>query len=166
MRKIVILLVLILCLSGCAAAPTFETLGPVAHQPDQFPAIASVQLDLPESATAQTFGAGADTFYECDGYTLVMQTQTSGDFYHTLRSLSGFTPEKLTVMESIVGQTHRYDWVWSAAAEEGEMICRAAVLDDGNYHYCLYTLAPAHLGSELTEEWNMLFASFCLGSTE
>lgn len=165
MGKILCLLVLILSLTGCDAAPTFETLGPVIHQSNEVAAMADIELTLPESASAQTFGADSDTFYECDGYTLVVQTQQSGDLNDTLRTISGFTPDKLTVMCSSLGEIKRYEWVWSAAAEEGELICRAAVLDDGNYHYCIYTFAPAIQGSSLTEEWNSLFASFGLGQT-
>lgn len=166
MKKLLLLLLLCPMLAGCSAADVFETLGPVQHQQDYTPVMANVQLSLPESAAAQTFGGGTDTMYDCEGYTLVMQTFSSGDFTGTVRSLSGFSPEKLTVMESRAGEVKRYDWVWTAAGEEGDMICRASVLDDGNYHYCLYTLAPAQSAGALTEEWNALFASFCLGEGE
>lgn len=162
MRKLLLLLLISLMLAGCSAAETFETLGPVRHQPVDTPIMADVKLTLPQSAAAQAMG-GSDTIYDCEGYMLVMQTFSSGDFKSTVRSLSGFSPEKLTVLESRTGETRRYDWVWTAAGEGGDMICRAAVLDDGNYHYCLCTLAPAQSAGALAEEWNNLFASFRLG---
>lgn len=161
MRKIVLCLIFALFLAGCSAEETFETLGPVLHGTDQLPAMAKAALSLPDSAVAQTFGNGADVFYECDGYSLVLQTLSSGDFRQTLSTLSGFSPEHLTVMESREGLVTRYDWVWTATAEE-DLICRASVLDDGNYHYCLYVMAPARSGSDLAKEWNTLFASFHL----
>jgi hypothetical protein len=46
--------------------------------------------------------------------------------------------------------------------ESGQLVCRAAVLDDGNYHYCLTAVAPAANAGELSEQWNALFASLRL----
>lgn len=163
MKKCLILFLLSLMLAGCSAAETFETLGQIQHQPDITPMAATVQLSVPESAVVETFGSGSDTAYDCQGYTLVLQTFSSGDFSGTVRKLSGFSPEKLTVMESSMGQTKRYDWVWTAAGENGDVLCRASVLDDGNYHYCLYTMASAQDAGALAGEWNELFSSFCLG---
>lgn len=163
MKKILLLILVVFVMTGCSAAETFETLGQIQHQQDALPTMASIQLSLPESAAEQTFGGGSDTVYECEGYTLVLQTLVAGDFDRTVRTLSGFSPEKLTVMESMMEQGKRYDWVWTAAGESGDLVCRASVLDDGNYHYCIYTLAPAQSAGTLAEEWNTLFSSFCLG---
>ena len=163
MKKCLILFLLSLMLAGCSTKETFETLGNVQHQPDNIPMAATVQLSVPESAVVETFGGGLDTVYYCKDYTLVLQTLSSGDFSGTVRKLSGFSPEKLTVMESSIGQVKRYDWVWTAAGEGGDVLCRASVLDDGNYHYCLYTMASAQNAGALAGEWNELFSSFCLG---
>lgn len=161
MKKIWLLFIIGFLLTGCSSAETFETLGQIQHQSDHIPAMGSVQLSLPESAAEQTFG-GTDTVYECAGYTLVLQTLAAGDFDRTIHTLSGFSAEKLTVMESTIEKGKRYDWVWTAAGESGDVVCRASVLDDGNYHYCIYALAPAQSAGSLMDEWNMLFASFCL----
>lgn len=162
MKKFMLLIGFVLLLSGCAASETFETLGPVIHQSEELPAMAAVELSLPDSASAQTFGGATDALYECDGYTIVRQTLASGDFYSTMRTLSGCSPEDLTVLESGTPDTRRYDWVWTAVGEDGDLICRAAVLDDGNYHYCVCTIAPATEAGKLTQAWNALFASFRL----
>lgn len=161
MKKIWLFFLIGFLLTGCSASETFETLGQIQHQPDHIPTMGSVQLSLPGSATEQTFG-GSDTVYECAGYTLVLQTLSAGDFDRTVHTLSGFSMEKLTVMESAIEKGKRYDWVWTAAGESGDVVCRASVLDDGNYHYCIYTLAPAQSAGNLAEEWNVLFASFSL----
>ena len=165
MKKILLIALTTLLMTGCSAADTFETLGPIQHQQDHMPAMASVRLVLPETAAKQTFGDSSDTVYECETYTLVLQTLLAGDLRATVRTLSGFYPDKLTVRESQQGQGKRYDWVWTAAGESGELVCRAAVLDDGNYHYCIYTIAQAEGAGTLAEEWNKLFASFCLGES-
>ncbi len=163
MKKCWCLIVLAcLLLTACGSAETFETLGPVQHQPEAAPVLGSVVLSLPESAVAEVFGGTEETVYDCGGYTLVLQTLSSGDFRSTMQSLSGFLPENSTVMESQTGNTKRYDWVWTAAGEEGELICRASVLDDGNYHYCITAMAPAQKAGALSEDWNRLFGSFAL----
>lgn len=162
MKKILLLFLVGFLLTGCSDAEVFETLGQIQHQPADLPTMASVQLSLPESAAEQTFGGGTDTVYECEGYTLVLQTLDAGNFDSTVRTISGFSPEKLTVMESTMEQGKRYDWIWTAVGENGDLVCRASVLDDGNYHYCIYTLAPAQSAGKLAEEWNILFTSFRL----
>ncbi len=161
-KRLSIFLLFCVLLTGCSTTETFETLGPIQHQPEAAPAMASVQLALPESAAVEAFGGGSESVYDCDSYTLVLQTFLSGDLHSTVKSLSGFSPENLTVMESGFGEVMRYDWVWTAAGESGDMICRASVLDDGNYHYCISTLASAQDAGVLATEWNKLFSSFSL----
>ena len=158
MRKRLFLLVLCFLLTGCSTADTFETLGQIQHQQENPVRSSSICISLPDSAAAETFG-GQELVYDCDGYTLALQTLSAGDLEATVQSLSGFDLEKLTVMESRAGEYKRYDWVWTAAGSEGQLLCRAAVLDDGNYHYCVYTMAPAAKAGELTQQWNAIFGS-------
>lgn len=164
MKKMCVILGLCLALSGCASVETFETLGPVEHEPGAVAAMGSVQLELPESAAAETFSDGSSTLYVCDGYSLMLQIMDAGDFERTAKALSGFDVEKLTVMESKTGTVRRYDWVWTAAGEGGDVLCRATVLDDGNYHYCLCTMAPATDAGKLQQTWNQLFRSFSVSA--
>lgn len=162
MKKMWVIVTLCLSLAGCGAVETFETLGAVQHEPEQTPVAGKVQLTLPESASKEVFANEGDAMYLCDGYTLTLQTLTSGDFSKTIQALSGFTLEKLTVMESQTENHRRYEWVWTAAGEGGDVLCRATVLDDGNYHYCLCTIAPAQSAGALQQEWNQVFRSFHL----
>lgn len=163
MKKWMVILVCMLLLSGCGARETFETLGNVPHLPPSLPQMQAVCLTIPgEAALAVSGEDGNMKIYECDGYLMVLQTFDSGDLQKTIRSLSGFSPEQLTVMESTCGDHVRYDWIWTAVAEEGDMVCRGAVLDDGGYHYSLYVMAPAGESAGLAAQWNQLFGSFCL----
>ena len=161
MKRFLSLFVCILLLTGCASAETFETLGQIQHVQQSVPAMASVQVSLPESAVAQTIGS-EDMMYDCDGYILLLQTFSSGDLTATAMALSGFSPERLTVIQTGSEELKRYDWVWTASGSEGDVLGRAAVLDDGNYHYCLCTIASAALSTDLAEEWGELFGSFVL----
>lgn len=158
MRKLWIILLLCIVLSGCAAVPTFETLGDVLHEQTLTPVQGQIRLSLPEGAIK--LGEQVADVYVCDDYYLETQTLQSGDLNRTIQAMSGFTADNLTVMTASTGDYTRYEWVWSAASEEGEKICRAAVIDDGSYHYCLTAVAPADTGGELSEDWNDLFSSF------
>ena len=83
-----------------------------------------------------------------------------------MKTVSGFEPERLTILKTGRGGVSRYDFVWTAAGEEGEQVGRAAVLDDGRYHYVLTVQADAARSGELTETWNQLFSGFSLESEE
>lgn len=161
MRRIFAIALLGFILVGCGDTAVLETLGQIQHQPDAAPTMAVLQLDLPESAALQTLGAGTDRLYECDGFTLSVETLTGGDLTRTVRTLSGFDPEKLTILETAT-DIRRFDWVWSAVGDNGDLLCRAAVLDDGNYHYCVCVFAPAGSTGALSQQWNELFASLRL----
>ncbi len=163
MRKIGMILLAALLLAGCGAEQTMETLGNVDHISPSLATHAGVLLELPSEAALETSAEdGGVSVYLCNGYTMVLQTFSSGDLTATIRSLSGFSPDALTLMESDADHYKRYDWVWTAVAEEGEMVCRGAVLDDGDYHYTLCVMAQATDAGEVTESWNVLFGSFCL----
>lgn len=165
MKKWLWILLTMVLLTGCGSVETFETLGDISHISATEPAIRQVMLTLPADAALETGGQdfGA-SMYACDGYTMVLQMFDAGDMEATIRTLSGFSPKDLTVLESVCGDHTRYDWVWTAAAEEGDLVCRGTVLDDGDYHYTLCVMAQASTAGELTQAWNELFASFCLAT--
>lgn len=159
------LLMITVLLTGCGAVETFETLGDISHLSPSEPGMRQVVLTLPEDASLETAQTDSGPqAYICDHYSAVLQTFRAGDLAATIRSLTGFAMEDLTVMESQCGDHKRYDWVWTAMGEEGEVICRGSVLDDGAHHYTLYTMADATDAGQVKEQWNALFGSFCLES--
>ena len=161
MKKWWLLLMICAMLSGCGAEETFETVA------DEFLEVAAVQrqilVELPPEAAAPASESDAGTIYICDGYEIMLQTLTGGDLDATLRTVSGYGREDLTVVESRQGDYKRYDLVWACAGEEGERIGRGAVLDDGNYHYVLCVLSDADRVQEYEEVWSALFSSYSLG---
>ncbi len=163
MKTFVWMTIFCLLLCGCSSEASFETLGPVVHVGQNAPPVREILLDFPDDAAVLT-SSGMDSIYTCGDYDLCLQVLPSGDLGATIGCLSGFSPEHLTILESTQGITSRYDWSWTAAGEQGDVICRAAVLDDGNYHYTLCVRADADLAGNLTEQWNLLFRSFGLGA--
>lgn len=163
MKKCCVILAVILLLTGCGAAETFETLGNVAHVSSTEPALRQVLLTVPDDAALEASETDTGvTVYSCDGYTMLLQSFASGNMAATIKALSGFAPEQLTMLESRCGDHDRYDWVWTAVSEEGEVVCRGTVLDDGDYHYALCVMAPSEEAGRLQSQWNALFSSFCL----
>lgn len=162
MKKCWIFILLALMLTGCGAAQTFETVADDLIQPVMAPA-GELTLALPDSAAAQTIqNDEGGTLYFCDGYILTVQTLDAGDMEQTAKTLCGFGTDSLTVIETMSGTVKRRDWVWMAAGEGGDQLGRAAVLDDGNYHYCVTVMADAETAGTLDEEWNSIFSSLTL----
>lgn len=160
MKKLVGILLCLCLLTGCSRE-VFETMGPVEHVSATVPDMRKVVLTLPGDAAVLT-ASGGDTMYACRNYTFALQTMTGGDLNGTIRSVSGFEKNQITVMEQVCGDHKRYDFVWTAAGEGGDTICRASVIDDGNYHYCLTAMAAVGDTAAIREGWNRLFGSFCL----
>lgn len=160
MKVLVSILLLVVMLSACSS-PVYETMGGVVHVGSENHTPRSILLEIPQDAALLT-ASGTDTLYTCDGYTMSLQNLPSGDLSATIRTLSGYDPELLTIIESSCGDHKRYDWVWVAAGEGGDVLCRAAVLDDGKFHYSLCVTAESNEIADLSQEWNTLFSSFCL----
>lgn len=152
-----------LCLLLCGCANTdYET---VWDEYTQMPAPsqAQVMLQLPQEAAQEAMSGGeSDRLYFCDDYTLVYQTMTAGDLDKTLRTVTGFEREKLSVLTRSQQDCWRYDFVWSCAGEGGTQLCRGSILDDGNYHYVISVMAKEEQAGQLAESWDSIFSSFTL----
>ena len=163
MKKLWILLLLVLLLSGCGAAETFENVEDVySLQEQQMPK--SITFAVPVDASSQVMEGEYGKLYFCDGYEIMVQTMESGDLNRTLHALTGYSKEDLTVMQTATADVDRYDCVWLTAGEAGDHIGRTAILDDGTHHYCLSVIAMAHEAGSLQNSWNELFSSIQLQS--
>ncbi len=158
MKKVLVLLLITLLLCGCSAKQTMETVDDVyASQSPEMPK--QVALTLPEDAVL-TMVNGDSRLYFCNGYELVLEVMTSGDLNETIANLTGFSRNGLTVMQTESDEIIRYECVWTAVSDQGDMIGRAVILDDGSYHYCLCVLSHADEAGSLQETWSAITASF------
>lgn len=166
MKKLCCVILVTVMLSGCAVQSAFETIGDILDMP----VIAlkrEVQLQLPKEATAPVLQSeDGGMLYLCDGYTLTIQTLSAGDLDRTMREVTGFSKDQLTVMETEQADTLRYDCVWSAAAEEGDQVGRSVILDDGYYHYAVTVMADFASAGELAKIWQTLLTSVTLSGTD
>ena len=164
MKKLVWLVVLMMCFTGCGndAEPVFETvadeiLEPAAADP------APMAVWLPEGAAALTMAEDGEC-YAWGENELRLQTLQGGDIRATLQQLTGLDPERLTVMEYERDGLQLYQTVWSMTGEEGVSLGRCMVADDGNYHYCISMVSPET--ADVGEEFARICASLDLTGEE
>lgn len=163
MRKIVWLLMVALLLSGCGAVQTFENVEDV-YSPVDSPRPADTSYLIPKDADAQVLTGDSGKLYLCNGYDIIVETLVAGDLEKTLKAITGYAEDKLTMLQTGTAQLQRYECAWSAAGEAGDQVGRTVILDDGNYHYCITLTADAQEAGSLQETWQEILNSFCLQS--
>lgn len=154
---------LALTLSACGAeeTPVFETVSPDAYEAEAKPAAGEISLMLPEEAMKEAMaGESGGELYTWDDHTLQLLTMDGGDIQGTVESLTGISYEDLTVMSYQKGDLTYYQTVWSSAGEEGTLLGRALIADDGYYHYCVSLLSPED--SDAQDVYDSLCASFAV----
>ena len=162
MKKIAMALMLISLLTGCGARETLETLSddiplqPVLAQP------AEISVRLPDNAVSPVLESDSQQVYLCEDYEIIVETRASGDLSGTITDLTGFDPDRLTVMHTKQEDVDRYEFVWAAAGEAGDKLGHGVVLDDGSYHYCLSVLRDAENPKMSQVVWSDVFSSFSL----
>lgn len=161
MKKICLLLVMTVLLTGCGTQDVFETIGDeqmvsVMAQPRE------ISLTLPEDTVLPAMETENGTLYMCRDFDVMVQTLEGGDINRTIQTVSGFNREDLTVIETFNGSEDCYEFSWTAVGEKSDQVCRCMILDDGDYHYVLTAMVDAELVSEYQEIWNGMFDSFGL----
>ena len=149
---------LMILLSGCKAEETLETVSdewivPVMAQPRE------VTVRMPEDLVLPVLEQEGRQLYMGPNYEIMLETMAAGDLQATIRNLSGYEQEQLTILETDQGEWNRYEFVWTAVGEQGHRLGRAVILDDGDYHYCMSVLRDAE---ESLIVWQDVFQSFSL----
>lgn len=163
MKKRLWLLLLLpaLLLAGCAAEETLET---VADELD-IPVMAvprEVSVSLPGETDLGAVEGSTGRIYLANDYQVTIETLDAGDLDKTIREMSGFHREDLTVLETQEEDVKRYEFVWVSAGEKGEQLGHGIILDDGNYHYCMTVLRDADQETGTQVVWDEIFQSFSL----
>lgn len=158
MKRWVWILLMAGLLCGCQAEETLETINdewviPVMAQPRE------ISVRLPDNAIAPVLEQDNRRLYMGQDYEIMLETLASGDLNASIRALSGYEKDQLTVLETRQGDADRYDFVWTTAGEKGDRLGRAVILDDGDYHYCMSVLRDA---GDTQIVWRDVFGSFSL----
>ena len=160
MKKWIMLVLLALLLQGCAAQEVFETVED-AYQPGVLPAAAQISLHLPdEQALMALENENREVLYLYEDYTVSIQTMQSGNIAQTLREVTGYAVEELTLLQTMADGCRRYQCVWTSAGETGNQIGRLCVLDDGVYHYVVAVMGHEAVAGEMTGVWQDMLDSF------
>ena len=161
MRKWVWIVLVPLLLTGCGGEETFENVSDEWVQPVAAE-LREIYVSLPPEAISPVLEAEGSCMYICGSYEIYQQTYSSGDLAATVRSVSGYAPEDITLVQTQQGDCKRYDLVWASAGEAGDRVGKACILDDGDYHYVLSILADADAAGEYKLVWQDMFRSFAL----
>ena len=161
MKKTVLVGLMALLLCGCRAEETVETvsdewLAPVMASPRE------VSVSLPGEASVPAVESENGRLYLCEDYEVFIQTLDSGDLNATIRTVSGYEAEELTVMETNLDGISRYEFVWTSAGERGDRLGRGVILDDGDYHYVMTVLRDEGTTENSQVVWSEVFRSFSL----
>ena len=135
---------------------TDEMVVPASVQPRK------ILLTLPEETLLPAMETDYGTLYLCDGYDVSTQTMESGDLDATVRRISGFGMEELTIMQTKADDYTCYEFVWTAATDLGQQVGRAMILEDADYHYAVCTVAPEKHAEEYQQIWNGIFESITI----
>lgn len=157
--KIVVLALLAALLCGCSSQEVYETVAdeqlvPVMAQPGQ------ITVRLPGEAALPVMENDSGRLYLCQGYEIALQTLTGGDVDGTLRTLTGYGREEMTVLETLRSDMPCYEFTWACAGEGGDQIGQGILMDDGSYHYCMTVLWDTEEKSTGQTVWSDVFASF------
>lgn len=162
MKRTGILLVMAaLLLAGCAGEETFETISDVVEDP-VFAEHRNIYVELPSDAASPAVESDAGRLYLCGDYEIQVQILEGGDLNATLRTLTGFERDALTVMQTQRDGEDCYEFVFTSAGETGDTVGRGMVIDDGSWHYCLMVQADAEAAAERQVFWEEMFQSFRL----
>ena len=159
MRRIIVLILVALLLGGCGRQETFETLNDEYLRPVMVEQ-RRILVDVDEDALVLQGQNG--TAYLCDGYSVTTQVLSAGNLNGTVKTLTGFEADELTVMQTASVGYSRYACAWSASSESGVVVGKAVILDDGMYHYCITVIADAAAADTLQEVMDSIFDSVTL----
>ena len=158
MKRVWVILLCGLCLTGCGAAQTMETISDdLAVSADAVAAQVELSLFTEEASVLE--GEDGDKLYMYDGFAVSVQTLAGGDLDRSVQTVTGFSKEALTVMQTDRNGIPAYECAWSAVGEGEDQVCRAVILDDGTYHYAVTVMADYTRAGELSDTWQDILES-------
>ena len=165
MKKLWIVM-LCLLLTGCSE-PVLETVSDVYETLAPEPCKQMI-LQLPSDAAVQTMDSeSGSSLFLGENYWIATEVFPAGDLTGTLRSATGYDPEKLQVFRTVQPDGEHYDCVFTSSSEDGDLVGRVCIVDDGAYHYVLTAMVSEESAAALqTGELSALFDAFHVADPE
>lgn len=161
MKKLfaILLLPLILALSACAVkqAQALETIAcPVEPAAPQF----YLSAELPSNTVlASSSDEGRSAVFLNDDFTLVEEVFAADSLDEALFHISGRTAQELSLLRVSAFPQEEYRFAWTAAGEQGDLACSAALFTDGVYYYALTVQCDAAIEKEYRAVFSDILAS-------
>ena len=155
-------LLILALLTGCAADETFETVADVWAD-ETLPPPASICVALPGETALPVMESDSGRVYLSNDYEVYLQTLEAGDLEASVKTMSGYSPDQLTMLTTTQDGMDRHEFVWACAGETGDWLGRGIILDDGNYHYTMSVLRSAEAVESSQVVWDGVFSSFHIG---
>ena len=167
MKKGICLALIMVMLTGCAAEPVYETIGNAWENAEPVGAPGQITLSFPEGTQMEAMDAedGAKC-YRYGDYEIRTETFSSGDISATLAAITGMDAGQLTVVRRELNSMDCYETAWSAMGEEGMVIGRTMVADDGAYHYCVSILLPEDQSNRAEAVFSQIIDSVQIQDTD
>ena len=164
MKTVCLVLMILLLLTGCGAAPVWETVEdfvpevPVsAWQEDA----RTVQIRVPEG-TVLAEAADGYQLYEAGELLIETSTFLASDLDTAVRRLSGYERDRLMILQTTKFDLPEYQFAWYSQTEEGGRLCRADLVMDGMTCYAVVCSTPEAAGDSYDTQSRQVFASFDL----
>lgn len=160
MKKLFALLFLplILTLSACAVkqANALETIEcPAAPKTPKF----YLTADLPSNTVlASSAEEGRSAVFLHEDFTLVEEVFAAESLDEALLRVSGRRSDELKLLRVREFPQEEYRFAWTAAGEEGDLACSAALFSDGEYYYVLTVQCDAAAEKEYRSVFSDLLA--------
>jgi len=163
MKRMWIVFACAVCLCGCGAEQTMETISDDLAVLAEDPA-SQIAISVADEDAVTFFGEDGSRLYLCDDYTVTVQTLSGGDIDQSMRTVTGFPKDSLTVIKTEKDGVTQYEYAWSTAGENEDQICRGVILDDGTYHYAVTVMADYSQAADLQDTWQAVFESVILST--
>lgn len=161
MKKVFVffLLPLILTFSACAVkqANALETIEcPAAPSTPSF----YLNADFPtDTILASSSDEGRSAVFLHDDYTVIQEVFAADSLDTALLCVTGRPADELVVLRVCSFPQEEYRFAWTAAGEDGDLACSAALFSDGEYYYALSIICDAALEKEYRTVFSDLLAS-------
>lgn len=163
--KITVVLVLMMLLSGCAGAAweTVEDINTAIPAASWQEAAYSIEIGIPSDLALQEQTADW-SLYATENGELEVETRRflASDMKQAVKTLSGFSADRMTILQTTRFDLPEYQFAWLAQTEQGSRLYRADFVIDGMECYAVVCSRPEEAGMAFDEPIRHVFSTFGL----
>ena len=169
MKKLMLSVVVIMLLSGCAKS-SWETISDppsAVAVSSQLGEIETVAVQVPdEIKLIETMGTWC--IYATDAGDLEIETRTvlASSLDSAVSTLSGFRSDDLDILNLQSGDKNDYRFAWVTSSDEGNRVCRAKVIQNGMLWHAVVCSVSEDVGNIYEEQIRDVFATAYICSGE